>query len=526
MSRFQNFILTAGLVLILGTIYLIFCDDYIVGLGNSGSMPSGSMLRGSTKLRLSPQYHELTVKPSAKKRVAIIYAGPTFHEEVTSAIACMLYDLGFYVMVYIEDGMWLLGHQLPFTSRRQTKSKSFYGQCVDEFVVIGDGYGSKDACHMKSKRFSWNKRGDVHMVVFVTYPMEDKGFDTHFSKRRNRELDVCASCILNRLKAEEYSRPIVMISHHSDDFNKHISRITLPYLHANFPPQQLVWLYLNDHLKNTMVQAISDQSTNMAWLGPGLNSSFGSIYPVMPLRFGASLKCSKRGGFFSNVTESINYAIQGRYGEIKEDSKQTGRNILAVMSCLRDYKKGGGASSQTTQHKPPNMSIHLIGHRLGPMDEENNLLERYSKERQSSFINSKEVFVPEIELLHHNDLPPMDFYTAICNGDFIVTATQHKLEYLQTRSTSTVPAAIFTQTPLVSTTMLFSQYPCLNDPKKVPMHYKFNHESSECESMRRAAALTREEYLLAQQEMVTCNRELWAQSLGVFQAIVEGRHLS
>jgi hypothetical protein len=38
-------------------------------------------------------------------KVAVIYALPTFHEEVTSVMACILNDLGYYVVVYVGNGV-------------------------------------------------------------------------------------------------------------------------------------------------------------------------------------------------------------------------------------------------------------------------------------------------------------------------------------------------------------------------------------------------------------------------------------
>lgn len=45
----------------------------------------------------------------------MLYAGPTFHDEVASAAACMLHDLGFYVVVYIGNGVHIAGMMVPFS---------------------------------------------------------------------------------------------------------------------------------------------------------------------------------------------------------------------------------------------------------------------------------------------------------------------------------------------------------------------------------------------------------------------------
>ena len=47
--------------------------------------------------------------------VAVVYAGPTFHDEVASVAACILHDLGYYVVVYIGNGVHLGGMMVPFS---------------------------------------------------------------------------------------------------------------------------------------------------------------------------------------------------------------------------------------------------------------------------------------------------------------------------------------------------------------------------------------------------------------------------
>ena len=47
--------------------------------------------------------------------VAVVYAGPTFHDEVASVAACILHDLGYYVVVYIGNGIHFGGMMVPFS---------------------------------------------------------------------------------------------------------------------------------------------------------------------------------------------------------------------------------------------------------------------------------------------------------------------------------------------------------------------------------------------------------------------------
>lgn len=51
-------------------------------------------------------------------RVALVYAGPTFHDEVASVAACILHDLGFFVVVYIGNGVHFGGMMVPFSGEK------------------------------------------------------------------------------------------------------------------------------------------------------------------------------------------------------------------------------------------------------------------------------------------------------------------------------------------------------------------------------------------------------------------------
>jgi hypothetical protein len=58
---------------------------------------------------------------------AAVYARPTFHEEVVSTIACMLYDAGMEVNVYIGSGVSYGMLTLPLSQQRMHNSDMFFG---------------------------------------------------------------------------------------------------------------------------------------------------------------------------------------------------------------------------------------------------------------------------------------------------------------------------------------------------------------------------------------------------------------
>ena len=99
---------------------------------------------------------------SLRGRVAVVYAGPTFHDEVVSSVACALHDLGYYVVAYIGNGLHVGGMMVPLSGKRKRSSQAFYGSCVDQWVTITEPI-----------------RSFVHnpdLMVFVTYPMLQRHF--------------------------------------------------------------------------------------------------------------------------------------------------------------------------------------------------------------------------------------------------------------------------------------------------------------------------------------------------------------
>lgn len=58
---------------------------------------------------------------------AAVYARPTFHEEIVSTIACMLYDAGMEVNVYIGSGLSYGRLTLPMSQQRMHNSDMFFG---------------------------------------------------------------------------------------------------------------------------------------------------------------------------------------------------------------------------------------------------------------------------------------------------------------------------------------------------------------------------------------------------------------
>ena len=125
-------------------------------------------------------------------QVAVIYAAPTFHEEVTGVVTCILHDLGYYTVVYIGNGWHVNGMMVPFSGRRKRSSQEFYGRCVSQFVTI--------TTPVKYVT-------DPDIMVFVTYPMTQHG----------GVKDAYAFHLLERLRNDKSTTPVVLVTHRTTE---------------------------------------------------------------------------------------------------------------------------------------------------------------------------------------------------------------------------------------------------------------------------------------------------------------------
>ena len=107
---------------------------------------------------------------------------------MTSVVACILHDLGFYVVVYIGNGWHIGGMMVPFSGKRKRSSAEFYGRCVSQFVTI-----------TTPVRYVT----DPDIMVFVTYPMTQKVFNSCLYNKLylticdNNTLTVCLGYVFN-----------------------------------------------------------------------------------------------------------------------------------------------------------------------------------------------------------------------------------------------------------------------------------------------------------------------------------------
>lgn len=114
------------------------------------------------------------------------------------------------------------------------------------------------------------------------------------------------------------------------------------------------------------------------------------------------------------------------------------------------------------------------------------------------------------------DLSSPDFYKAIARARFMVAAIREHTYYTH-KATSSVPAAMITEIPLVTTREFLNVYPCLREGA---IHQKINRNEDECASVYEAVHLSDLEYQSAKDEMKYCNSKLWEEAKTAFSDLI------
>jgi hypothetical protein len=377
---------------------------------------------------------------------------PTFHEEVVSATACALHDLGFFVLVYIGNGVNIGGYMLPFSGRRKRSSEAFYGRCVSQWQTIYSPI--KHVYH-------------PDIIVFVTYPMLLKGKNDSFA------LD-----LIIKTKEDNADTPIVMITHRTNETFHDIMKVIDTYV----PSNRITYMYLGEHTKLEAEKVVSQHTDQPIQLD--------YVYPVLPKEYITRPDSVTKGSSTWVMTDQIVnsndysplFAVQGNFGGKHAHRK----NPKMIVECLRSLENGTqilptNSKYNLTRDSP--LNIDFIGHLDGPLD-------------------IKKLEHGHVRFL--SNLGHTDYYTAISRAKFMVAAVGEDA-YYTSRATSSVPAALIGEIPLVTNKHFLKIYPCLRDS---PMHIYIARET-ECESIGVAITLTDAQYKIAKEEIKKCLLSFW-----------------
>lgn len=396
-----------------------------------------------------------SVRVNIYDRIAVVYAGRSFHEEVTSVIACMLHSMNFNVVVYLYDSS-ILTYIVPITRPRLETSKLHYGKCIFRWVLI-----SADMELVANPSIS----------VFISYPMQVSGGapDPHAYK------------ILENMMKSRVTSEVVLVSHHSQDLLKH-SHLIERYI----PRNQTTYMFLARHAYQSAL------SYSQSELQQGQTSyKLDYIYPVMPLSMIlGETKATQSINHWRHTDRNTLISIQGNFGGRHSKRKNPSRVIDCLSSMESYFKIGNNAINSSLcpicELCGNRMDLDLIG-------------------RQTAYTEYKELRYGKVRKL--SNLQPRDFYMAISTSLFLIPALNNA-DYIQSQATSSVPTALISQVPIVADQQLLSIYPCLNN---ATIHIRINKDT-ECNSLKAAMDLSREHYAQAKDEVKYCSELFWSEA--------------
>lgn len=398
----------------------------------------------------------------AKRRV-VLYAGRSFHEEITASIACTLHSMDYFVTVYYDEGMSIAGYH-PFESHQKDISAAYYGRCVDQWAPIS---------YIESQP---PLRADA--LIFITYPM----------KTGHHTMDPRALQLLNNTLPASVRAPVkvLLVTHHAkENFWKY-----MPEIEKCVDREQVTFLFLAEHTYNTAVNMMTAHATTNAshrtHADTALLYKLAYMYPVIPA---SMLFKEDQSAYFNRVQHAQltnnkrSFAVQGHFGG--QHTKR--RNITTTHACLSMLQPMNTTAAEST--------LRLIGRMVGNI---------------GSFSRTGSLSVQKLA-----DLSPEKFYKAVADSNFLVTSLGSDT-YMHAQATSSVPTALIAGTPLVSKSAFLQLYPCL---REAPVHVQING-ASECESLHNAAQLSASAYKAAKQELLTCSQRYFEESRGTLSALI------
>jgi hypothetical protein len=233
----------------------------------------------------------------------------------------------------------------------------------------------------------------------------------------------------------------------------------------------------------------------------------GHFYPVLPMRHIAksSEEASLRTAYHSLKKGDALFTIQGNFGGVHKHRKDP----VGVLNCLREIEAGRHKCEQTNQtSKNPgegHLRVSHSDHHALNID----LIGRVNDDMKLGTLKHGNIRVM-------SGLSSPDFFAAISQARFMITAIRDP-GYSTSKATSSVPAALITEIPLVTTRSFLQLYPCLRD---APMHRYINRNENECDSIHTAAGLSEIDYHAAKAEVQVCGQKLYYEAKETFKSLM------
>jgi hypothetical protein len=506
-----------------------------------GLLGCGSSLTAAMTLQTGPRSPRTS---TGESNVVVIFAKPTFHEEVVGAAVCALYNLGFYTVVYIGNGVLVGGFMVPLTGLRERKSTALYGRCVSKFETIQD---------------SMELHVDAKFIVFISPPAAVSKTGITFDSDANQLLEAvypgymgqysgsAAKYIAEKEASLRHKLPNVAIIWHNAEVDI-VTSTTITGLQKYIPAEKLTYLFLGSHVHDTSKQQLqSVQANNTDMVLP----RYRYFYPVYPLSvkgpkaildklsheyelqllskyillhssvesFNESLPLpTAKDSLFveGKVKPSTVFSMQGNFGGRHSHR----RDPSHVLSCIRDSVHNAMLHSHvqfpsSSKENCP-FSLELVGRFQNPVEKIIRLAQYSLSDSRSPGAVVKDPACTLRATGLHN-APYGEFYNAIANSDFLVGGVNSD-SYYTAKATSSLPTALINGVPFIASKRLVSIYPCIGNPNSA--HNRLLARETECDSIRAASLLTKDEYAELKAETGKCAKELWDHANDVFKGML------
>jgi hypothetical protein len=296
-----------------------------------------------------------------KGKNALVYAGPTFHEEVTASVTCVLKTLGYDVTVYIHTGIYFAGMQIPFSSVREHSSRSLYGSCVDTWIHAGDGK-QRSSSYLGDKVLNNVPTSSIDIVVFITFPailhastygswLLDIILGAEPSRKLHTGNDPIVMDILNTLHSNKYTGSLTLISHAHNATSKALKMLD------SFPRSQITFLFLSEHSRQSEIERFkenvqTDTNTTNPFFSRLLNEShFDFFIPVFTPSFASSLaKTTTTAMRASNGQDNRNIRLRHRNLNNINASTNTNNITKSNRSTMKDGTGTTNAHTYSNTH--------------------------------------------------------------------------------------------------------------------------------------------------------------------------------
>eukprot|EP01034_Spumella_vulgaris_P021279 gene21279-27302_t len=249
------------------------------------------------------------------------------------------------------------------------------------------------------------------------------------------------------------------------------------------------------------------------------------FYPVMPFKHIVGHKAAKELGktrpFSSQDTL---FSIQGHFGGSKHGRR---KDPIGVMDCLRAIEQKQHLMGLNATHDDRRW-LKSLSHQGNESSPGRALLRSspsastLSPQRLNIDLIGRKNGEVETGTLQHgrirflSDLASQDYYMAIARSRFMIAAIRDA-SYWTSAATSSVPAALMTEIPVVATRSFLQLYPCLRDG---PLHVRINSNENECDSIAIAASLSESDYRAAKEEVRRCGEQMWTSAKETFSRIL------